>query len=297
MRQTVYIDLYFVINFIVDWFILMVGADLLRLKAAWWRLPAGAAVGSLGACLFLVLPPMHFLAVTALELVLMLFVNLITFGYHTLWGFLKSLFVILVVTVIFGGVMLLLQYHTAAGTVMVAAGGAVYFDMPFLWFIGFSAAAWLVVHGLIRLLSWFRGNDVIYTVKITVDGCSAQANGFLDTGNQLLDPLTNAPVLIAEYAAVRPVLPPEVRMCYREGMACPALTETIANSSFARRFRVVACRGVAKDGEMLPGFVPDAVEIITKKGPKRLGPAVIGVTRQRLSESGQYHLLLNPALM
>ena len=32
MRQTVYIDLYFVINFIVDWFILMVAADLLRVN-------------------------------------------------------------------------------------------------------------------------------------------------------------------------------------------------------------------------------------------------------------------------
>jgi len=297
MRQTVYIDLYFVINFIVDWFILMVAADLLRVKPAWWRLPAGAVLGSLGACLLFVLPPVHFLAVTALELAVMLCVNLIAFGYHTLWGFLKSLFVILVVTVIFGGVMLLLQYHTAAGAVMVAAGGAVYFDMPFLWFIGFSAAAWLVVHGLIRLLSWFRRNDVIYAVKITVDGCSTQAHGFLDTGNQLFDPLTNAPVMIAEYAAVRTLLPPEVRICYREGMACAALAETIAGSSFARRFRVVACRGAVGGGEMLPGFVPDAVEIITKKGSRRLGPAVIGVTRQSLSESGQYHLLLNPALM
>ena len=131
--------------------------------------------------------------------------------------------------------MLLLQYHTAAGAVMVAAGGAVYFDMPFLWFIGFSAAAWLVVHGLIRLLSWFRRNDVIYAVKITVDGCSTQAHGFLDTGNQLFDPLYQRAG--ADSGIRRRANPFAARGAHMlpRGHGVRGLGETIAGSSFARR--------------------------------------------------------------
>lgn len=297
MKQTLYIDVLFFINFIVDWFILMISADILRVKPVWWRTVAGAVLGGLFACLYFFLPSFFFLLDALLQILLLLFISYIVYGFSGIKEFLKAFTVIFFVTIVFGGTMLLLQYHTAAGTVMVFSKGALYFDMPFLWFIFFSAAAWLLVKGITGVLSWFRKKDVIFPVRITLNGKTIDTNGFYDTGNQLFDPITNLPVIIAEYSVIRSLLPQDVQICFREGMGCAVLADILSKSSFARKFRVIACKGAMGYGEILPGFLPDSLEISTKKGQKHQTYAAVGVTSQALSKTGGYHILLHPALM
>lgn len=117
-------------------------------------------------------------------------------------------------------------------------------------------------------------------------------NALVDTGNSLVEPLSNKPVIVAEYSALREVLPDKLIEIYekkRESNLMEIIS-AISEDSFRSNMRIIPFKSVGKEKGMMIGFVADSVKI----KDNIINKPVIGICRFNLSRNGLYSALISP---
>ncbi len=94
-------------------------------------------------------------------------------------------------------------------------------------------------------------------VEITEEGSTHTLSGILDSGNLLTDPLSGRPVIVVTKEALLPILPDGLRTAF-EADDLGALTDLPPD--LARRVRLIPSRSVGGSA-MLPAFLPQALRI------------------------------------
>lgn len=154
------------------------------------------------------------------------------------------------------------------------------------------------------------------TLGLACEGREVRLPALVDTGNQLRDPLTGLAVVVAEEAAVAPVLPPGLRSAIAEGDDIAAWARAATACGWADRLRIVPFASIGRERGFLPGFRPDALWLEPEPGagegdgprrggdpagtarePRRLGPAVVAVFPGRFTGDQHYAALLPTALL
>ncbi|GAV21787.1 sigma-E processing peptidase SpoIIGA [Carboxydothermus pertinax] len=114
-----------------------------------------------------------------------------------------------------------------------------------------------------------------FFLEISYAGKKVTLKSYLDTGNQLYDPLSGWPVIIVEYRAVKKILPQDF---------------------FAsNRARKIPFRAVGKERGYLWGFIPDWLKIWQEREVWLVKKAVVAVTFQSLNSD--YMALLSEELL
>lgn len=159
-------------------------------------------------------------------------------------------------------------------------------------FLGVSAAFAGVVLALSRLLGGFGGRQQLLSflaayallglalrfgaatgerqrAVLRQAGRSVALTALLDTGNALRDPLTGAPVLVTEEAALYPLLPSELRAALRESRGRPPeeRLELLWSRGLGNGFRLLPYRSVGVEGGLLLCFRPQAAELAGRPVP------------------------------
>lgn len=266
----VYLDVMFLQNFLLDGFLLVMTGKMMGLKIQAGRIAAGAGAGALWACvsLFAVSEP-NIQMVLAFGPVSFLMVYL---AYRA--KRMKSLFhqaggLYLASALMAGGLDLLRQitYETLSGEqlsgmkqrslpflALLFGAGAVFFLVCFLW----------ETVGRERRLISCRAEAVL-----VCKGRQIKVKAFLDTGNQLYDPIFRRPVSVIWEGALNGLFD-EV-----EGTA------------------MIPYRSVGQERGMLPAAAADGIRIEMDGQKRYLKKPLIAVSRTPLSPDGSYGLLLH----
>ncbi|MCL2574151.1 MAG: sigma-E processing peptidase SpoIIGA [Defluviitaleaceae bacterium] len=128
-----------------------------------------------------------------------------------------------------------------------------------------------------------------------------ELNALVDTGNSLIDPISQNPVIIAEFNKIEHLLPAPIATLFREEGQNDllALAASFSEGGFNTRIRMIPYSAIGKSG-VIVGFRPDKVELIDSCRGGTLPPAVqnviIGICDFPLSSNGEYHALMNPLL-
>lgn len=153
---------------------------------------------------------------------------------------------------------------------------------------------------IVSELGWGMVHDAIWTrthlaeIKVELDGKTLHLKAFLDTGNQLRDPVTRLPVVLLSLPAVYEKLPSAVGSIVQKLME-GEMPETSSDSSWLRRFRYLPFTGVGNARGLLVGLTVDSLMLI-KPVQKRIQPAVLGFTVQKFP-SGDYHAVFPVVLI
>jgi len=129
----------------------------------------------------------------------------------------------------------------------------------------------------------------------------AELNALVDTGNSLIDPISQNPVIIAEFDKIKHLLPAPVTELFhsdnQDNLA--AIAASFVAGGFNTRIRMIPYSAIGKSG-VIVGFRPDKVEVIETGRGGTLPPAtkdvIIGICDFALSSDGEYHALMNPLL-
>lgn len=294
----IYIDVLFCVNFLMNLLILWVTekAARIRVKEGWLFL--GAGIGALYAVLMF-FPRLSVFYTVLAKILCSLFLIAVTFRLKTVRMFLKTVLIFYLVSFAFGGGALALFYFTDFGIRLgaVLSNGVFYFTLP--WKVLFLSAVILSV--LLRLGARFlsrRTRNAALSVPVQVEwnGKRADLNALLDTGNTLSDPLTDRPVLVAEYDAVRDLLPSEVCSMYeaKEKTGREQLMNVWMESETPRPFRVIPFTSLGRENGMLVGFSPDRIIISENEREYIRTDVIIGISEQKLSKNRQYNALVSP---
>ncbi len=172
----VYIELVFIVNYLIDFMILYGTKRLLKINKSNIRLLFGSSVGTLST--FILFVNISNLELYILKILLSIIIILISFGKNNIF---VNTFYFYLISIIIGGILYLFDLTSN-----------LYFN--YLLLILFSP---VIIYILIKELNKHRLNiNDKYIVEITLGKKIYKLEGFIDTGNRLISPIKKEPVIL-----------------------------------------------------------------------------------------------------
>lgn len=250
----IYVDTLFLLNALVDYLLLLGAARLAGEPLRRLAFALGAALGGAYA-VAIFLPGMGFLQGMPCRLAVLALMCVIAYGGGR--RLLRQSLLFLALSCALGGGILMVALLGGRG--LTLSGGVLYSAMDLklvlLSAAGCYAAVTLVFRGLGRHTA--PAGELV-PVRVVLAGRGVELTALRDTGNTLTDPATGRPVLVAEGAALLPLLPPGV--LEEKELANPvACMEKLRAGPLAGRARLLPYRAVGVERGLLLALRPDEV--------------------------------------
>lgn len=276
--KTVYVDEMFLLNLIINYFIVLATAKLCALPLKRLRFAFAAASGALYSILLL-FEPLSFLASPVMKLVLGFVMTVIAFGVKV--KLLKPFLAFLAVSAAFGG---------AVYAASLLAGGNIdeglYINASMRVLALSFAVCYFVLTLLFRRFGKKRQRE-IRSVKVTLCGRSAEFNALRDTGNELYDPLSGLPVMVVDIKETGKLLPERLIEPLKAGI--PEFIHALSGEdAYFSRFRLVPYSAVGVKMALLPVFRPDSLLV----GGKEDKNILVGLCPTILCGNGEYSAVI-----
>jgi stage II sporulation protein GA (sporulation sigma-E factor processing peptidase) len=289
----VYVDMLFLINFVMDFVVLWAAARLAQVRASLWRLALAAVLGALYSVLVL-LPVFENLS--RMEMKFFVSLGMAVIAYYPLpWKkFGQAVLYFYFVAFTMGGAVLGFMYFSSSSSLIANL------PLHYLWLaVALITAGVLGKYGIAYIKKNLLQDLLKVPVEICIHGKSFKVTGLVDTGNQLLDPLTRSPVVIVEYSVLKPYLPLELKNIIDKNgdVDLAKLTEVVPAEGNTLSVRLIPFTTIGKRHGMLVGFRPDKITVFTGDQQICKTDVVIGIYNRRLSPQGSYRALLHPDLI
>lgn len=187
----IYVDLVLMLNFGFDFLLLLTTSVLLKRKVKGHRLLLGAFIGSLSTLLLFF--SFNSLTLFILKVFISVFMILTSFGYRDKKYFFKNISYLYMLSIILGGFLYFLNVQFSYKN-----EGLIFYHH------GLSINVWLLlILSPIILIIYIKQNRNIknhyqhyHQVKIYLKNENIECVGYLDTGNQLVDPYFRRSVVL-----------------------------------------------------------------------------------------------------
>jgi stage II sporulation protein GA (sporulation sigma-E factor processing peptidase) len=301
--MVVYVDLIFLLNLLVDAVLLYATAWSRRLKPPWWRLWLAAALGA-GYVVLIFFPGWPALTTFAVKCAFSLAMTLAAFGFRSLQFFLSNAAVFYLINFCAAGGIFALHYMLASGGILegllfTQSGGAAFRVEIGTVFILLALAPAVFLFRSVwasarkrEAITQFKAN-----VQVRIEDETVSCTGLIDTGNQLVDPLTRIPVVVMEARCWDRVFGAQwLARIERSGTEelMKALEEEVR---FRHRFRFVPYHGIHKGTQFMLALKPDVITIVHGGRTITSERVLIGMKGGRLSGEGAYQAIVHPALL
>lgn len=279
--KTIYIDVYFLINFSVDFLALNLTSRFTKTAVKPWRILLGSALGALCAVFSILFINIKYIYLIVSPFILLLMILICTFGISF---FRKMKFL---------GAFLITE---------ILIGGFVYYGFSFLEeiFSEYEPSGGenrnLLIVSLIILLSFgvlklfmaiFCRNSSISTAQLSLyyNGQKHEFEGLVDSGNLAIDPMDGRCVVLINCTLAKSIFKEDIKY-----MDSPEL----APFSIKKRIRIIPIKrgGVS---EMLYAFTMDEVFLISGKRKEKI-PACFAIDKKG-EKYGGYDALIPAALI
>lgn len=192
--QTVYADVLIILNTYVNFALLRMTALIDRKNVKRLRIVLAALSGGIYSLIILcedISSFTVFISKTAVSIIMVL----ISFGFSSLRGFLRSFAVFFGVSFTFAGLMLALWLF-AAPAGMIFNNGTVYFSFDTMTLLTFTAVSYALVRIIFLFSERHSPKGSIYEIRITVNDAEIVCDALCDTGSSLKDWYTSLPVIL-----------------------------------------------------------------------------------------------------
>lgn len=265
----VYADILILVNFTVDYFLLLLAARFLHKKTKLHRLLLGAAAGG-AFSLYIFLPQSNFFVQSAVQILMCAALCLISFGFGGIKAFFKNVAVLFCVNFAYSGAMIAV-WLIFKPYGMAINNSVVYFNISPLFLILFSVLGYIAVSILRRVLENKFPQNTSCEVTVLCAERALTLIGIADTGNSLDDVFGLSRIFITEAEVV------------------DALVDC---SERKTRYRAVPCSTVTGT-EILDGYRIDGAEILYKRRKYTFKSPVLAVSREPLDGC---KIIVNPEI-
>ncbi|ATW25050.1 sigma-E processing peptidase SpoIIGA [Candidatus Formimonas warabiya] len=286
----VYADVLFLTNFFLDYGILWATAKFGHIATSHLRLFLGALLGALYGVL-MVYPQTIFLYAVSVKILFSLLIVAVSFPRLTVRKFLQATAYFYVISFAMAGAVL--------GGSSFLAHNSFFFQRLDIkttgLLFGAAMALFLGYWGFGHLKRHWQRTQFRVSLEIMIEKKSLMVEALIDTGNELRDPLSQKPVIIVEYQALRNILPADFRQWY-EKYGAEDVTKVMEHSGGAvwtTKVRMVPFNSIGKHHGILLGYKPDLVTIFGQQ-KTCTKDVIICLYHKPLSTSGGYRAVLNP---
>lgn len=288
----VYIDVLFCVNLVLNCMLLRAAGLICKNRPPLWRSLLGAAVGAAyAAAVFF--PELDVFGTLFFKLLASMMIVCVSFPIYSLGGFFRLIAVFYGVSLTFGGLCFAAFFLTGWGAALgaVYSNGVFYFDLPVSVLFPCAAAFYLGLKLIVRLARLSRRRGARRKVVVELDGRRAELTALADTGNILVDPISRAPVIVAELDALKGLFDLPTRLSLSSENLQDGLAEITARGV---RARLIPFSSVGSEDGLMVGFIPDMAAVADGGALRPMERCVIGVYPKALSADRSYDALYNP---
>lgn len=287
----IYVDVLVCTNIFINYFILLAISRLYSLNLNRPRIIVGAVLGGIFSLLIL-LPEINFYINLIVKLFISLVVVLISFKVYSILNFVKLVASFYVVNFVFAGTVLFIWYFLDSKDIFVK-NNTVYFNISPLFFI----ISTLVTYSIIRFLTFLTGQknseQSFCNLKIEQDNKTIDLKAKIDTGNNLKDPFSNKPVIVAEYKFIKSIVPTEI-INFFSNKETKSVSLDMGKITDLK-FRTIPFNTILGSG-IMPAFMPEKIKIIKKDKKEISKDAFVAICREKLLNEN-YNALVGTDLL
>lgn len=291
----VYADILLALNFFCDFFLLWTAGKILRRKISLLRILASSVIGAFYG-LTAIIPALTWMAHPFCLFVVSLLLLRIAYRWDEPKGFLRLAGVFYLTAFAMAGAAL-------AGARILEQNGIVFAPLQTLKAGSLLFALFIAIilgrRGWSALKKNWQKEDFQLQLTINVNGRQCRLPALLDTGNDLREPLSGLPVVVADYQAMRSIMPEYLRRSFEKyGRCSPEMVlDDIAahtNDGWLKRLRLIPFASIGKQNGLLLGFKPDSL-ILDKADKRQISQVIICISAEPLGNS--YQAVINPEIL
>lgn len=280
----VYIDSLFLLNFAVNYLLLLASARLAGEVRHRLRLAAGAAAGAIYAVLIF-LPGMGFLVHPLCKVCAAAVMALAAFGGSR--RLLRLLMLFFALSCALGGGILAIGLLGGQG--LTLEGGVIYSAMDLKILLLSAAGCYLILTTVFERLAAHGGarRDLV-TAVLRMGGQEVRLTTLIDSGNTLTDPATGCPVMVAEGEKLASLFPARYALD-AAALRDPVITlERLSAEGAGHRFRLLPYRAVGVECGLLLSVRLDSLQV----GERNYGSILVALAPNGVSDGGSYSALI-----
>lgn len=225
----------------------------------------------------------------------------IAFGFKRFRYFLTNLSLFYLLTFASGGALIglhyLLSFHYDASNFLFMANILGYGD-PISWLfisIGFPFVYYFSKNTFdkwkIRKLDF----ENLVDIDISINNQVIRLKGLIDSGNQLYDPITKKPVLIASLKKMDGLFPEEVLPVFED--VNQLWRNNLLPDEWTNKISIIPYRVVGKENLLLAAVKPEKVVIHDGKGTVETNRIFVAFVNQTLSADDSFDCIIHPKIL
>lgn len=182
----IYIDLLFILNFIIDYFLLLTNGIVLKRKIIKLRLLLSSLIGELS--ILLLIFDFNYVLLLISKILLAILMNIIAFNYKDIRYTIINLVYFYMLSIILGGFLYFLKLNNINYFISLLL-------IPFILYMYYYQSK--------------RNNHYAKYYQVIIyfnNNRSVNCTGFLDTGNKLFDPISNKPIILIDKRLTKGVI-------------------------------------------------------------------------------------------
>lgn len=257
MYYELYVDVLFLVNFMMDYLLLLLVRRVLKSRVPGAYVLLGAVVGALSTCIVFILPIHAVLKFILFYLLVDTMMIIVGLKIRKIRDYIKAMLLLYVGAFFMGGVMGYLHQYVRVGSLFFALAVPGYY---------LSCGVWRFAEKHSRYEASF------YTVELYDKGKMLTVRALLDTGNRLKDPVTGKSVSVVE----------------------ESLMERLFSQQQAP-FWYIPYHSVGKSHGILRAITIDRMHILGEREVWIDAP-VLAISQERITDNEEYQLILNPNL-
>lgn len=289
----IYIDVIFLVNFIMDTMILWIISILDRRKVTFKRIVVGGGVGAFLYCLLLFLPYLGSWINYVLGSLILGISVWLTFRPITIKTYIKLKVFSLIASVFVGGIFIAIFYFTKVNNAIPLAIGN--FSIKLLLVLTIAIYASIKWAGGM-FISAFANRNGYCRISICFNGKKAEIMALMDTGNFLIEDQSGNKIIIAEFGAIKQFFSTDTQLLYYQKLPPQKILEGITDEHVKTRIQLIPFSSIGTDGGFLTAFKADFAEIFTEKKVV-LKDALLVIYNGRLSTNLSCNGIINPSII
>lgn len=194
----VYLDVLIIENVIVNTFLLYITSQTLMKKVKFRYIIAAGTVGGMYVCT-LIFPGLKFFSSIIFKILAAEIMIYITFRSKNIVFNIKALVILIIYSMTLAGVCMFLNFSKSESTIF----NANFENISYRYLIIGIMVLYMLIFRIITFVKDRKDMcSFIYHVDIGINNTKKSVKAFLDTGNELREPVTNLPVMVIERKAL-----------------------------------------------------------------------------------------------
>lgn len=298
--MTIYLDAVWTLNFSFDMMLLMLTQTLARDYTRKLRIMFGAFIASLLVPISLYFPN-AFLTTIYGKVIYSLFIILCTFKFKNVFQTVKLLLLFYFTTFSIGGGLFALHF-LFQNPMMLSESGLITFNngygdpVSLLFIIVGFPVIWLFTKRRMdkHATEKIRYNELC-SVTIQLNDETYSTTAYIDSGNQLVDPITKHPVIICDEIFLKQWFSNVEWKMLRE--AHEELNYHKIPQTWEKSIHIIPYQGVEGKSNFLMAIRPEKLMIYYGQEKIVTHKVLIGIQFARLTKDEAYHCLLQPQII